>query len=60
MTTHADLIIVGTRGHSQLAELMLGGVTQQLLRVAPCPVLAVPPATAHRPKASPQDAVAAN
>jgi nucleotide-binding universal stress UspA family protein len=56
----ADLIVVGTRGHSPLAELMLGGVTQQLLHVAPCPVLAVPPAAAHRPEASPQDAVAAN
>jgi nucleotide-binding universal stress UspA family protein len=56
----ADLIVVGTRGHSPLAELMLGGVTQQLLHVASCPVLAVPPTAAHRPDASPQVAVAAN
>jgi nucleotide-binding universal stress UspA family protein len=40
---NADLIVVGTRGHSPLAELMLGSVTQGLLHEATCPVLAVPP-----------------
>jgi nucleotide-binding universal stress UspA family protein len=39
----ADLIIVGTRGHSALGGVLLGGVTQRLLHVAPCPVLMVPP-----------------
>lgn len=38
----ADLIIVGTRGHGRVAGMLLGSVTQQLLHVAPCPVLAVP------------------
>jgi nucleotide-binding universal stress UspA family protein len=40
---HADVIVVGTRGHTPLAGLLVGGVTQRLLHIARCPVLAVPP-----------------
>jgi len=36
--------ICGTEG--RLAGMMLGSVTQRLLRIAPCPVLAVPTRTA--------------
>jgi nucleotide-binding universal stress UspA family protein len=39
----ADLIVVGTRGHSALAGILLGGVTQRLLHLAHRPVLAIPP-----------------
>jgi nucleotide-binding universal stress UspA family protein len=39
----ADLIVVGTHGHSALGTVLLGSVTQRLLHVGHCPVLAVPP-----------------
>jgi nucleotide-binding universal stress UspA family protein len=39
---HADVIVVGTRGLSQIAGLLVGSVTQRLLHVATCAVLAVP------------------
>jgi nucleotide-binding universal stress UspA family protein len=41
---NADVIIVGTRGHRQIASLIIGIVTHKLLHMTPCPVLAVPPA----------------
>jgi universal stress protein A len=36
-----DLIIVGTRGRPEIAQLLLGSVAQQVARRAPCPVLIV-------------------
>lgn len=39
----ADLIVVGTRGHSSIPGLLLGSVAHRLLSVAGRPVLAIPP-----------------
>jgi len=39
-----DLIVLATHGRSGLAKLFLGSVTQQVLRVSPVDVLAIPPA----------------
>jgi nucleotide-binding universal stress UspA family protein len=37
-----SLIVMGTRGASSMAELLLGNVTIEVLRYARCPVLVVP------------------
>jgi len=40
----ADVIVIGTRGHRQIAGLLVGSTTHRLLHVAPCAVYVVPPA----------------
>ncbi|HEY7566116.1 MAG TPA: universal stress protein, partial [Gemmatimonadaceae bacterium] len=42
-TLPADLIVMGTHGTSGFQHLMLGSVTERVLRRAVCPVLTVPP-----------------
>lgn len=39
----ADLIVMGTHGVGGFQYLVLGSVTEKVLRQAPCPVLTVPP-----------------
>jgi nucleotide-binding universal stress UspA family protein len=45
----ADVIVVGTRGHSPIVGAIVGSVTQGLLHTARCPVLAVPASWAPQP-----------
>jgi nucleotide-binding universal stress UspA family protein len=39
---NASLIVLGTRGPSSAAELLLGSVSAEVLRFARCPVMVVP------------------
>ena len=40
----ADLLVVGARGHTGLAGLLLGSTAQSVARSSPCPVVVVPAA----------------
>ncbi|HEY1307673.1 MAG TPA: universal stress protein [Vicinamibacterales bacterium] len=44
-TGRADLVVMGTHGRRGFKRLLLGSVTETVLREAPCPVLTVPPDT---------------
>jgi nucleotide-binding universal stress UspA family protein len=41
-TLASDLLVIGTHGRSGFERLMLGSVTEKVLRKATCPVLSVP------------------
>jgi nucleotide-binding universal stress UspA family protein len=42
-----DLIVMATAGHGAIARLMIGSVTDRIVRSAPCPVLTVHPHDRH-------------
>lgn len=52
--TAADLLVMGTHGRSGFDRLLLGSVTEKVLRKAPCPILTVPP---HAPPSAPEEVV---
>ena len=39
---HFDLIVMGTHGRTGLSHLLIGSVTEKVVRRAPCPVLTIP------------------
>lgn len=45
-SAHADLIVMGTHGRTGVQGLVLGSITEKVLRRASCSVLTVPPAAA--------------
>ena len=47
-TFGADILVVGSRGHSTIATLVLGSVSAELVDHAPCPVLVARRAAAGR------------
>jgi len=38
----AELIVMGTHGHTMITSLLLGGVSQAIIKKSECPVLLVP------------------
>src|SRR5207245_3097999 len=40
----ADLIVMGSHGHGAIYNLLVGSVTEGVLKSAPCPVVVVPSA----------------
>jgi nucleotide-binding universal stress UspA family protein len=44
----AGLIVMGSRGYGAIAELIVGGVSNAVLKRATCPVLIIPPGLARR------------
>jgi len=50
----ADLIVMATHGRKGLRRLVLGSVTEHVVREAPCPVLTVKPKAARYRASQPQ------
>lgn len=49
-TLPADLVVIGSHGRAGIERLILGSVTERVVRQAPCPVMTVPPAAAATSK----------
>ena len=49
----ADLLVLGSHGHSRLRHTVLGSVSEEVIRLAPCPVLVIPVPAPIAPPAEP-------
>lgn len=51
---NVDLVVVGTHGRGTIGRLLLGSVSEHVVRNAPCPVLVIRPASGRsgRPEAA--------
>jgi nucleotide-binding universal stress UspA family protein len=49
----ADVIVLGTHGRSGFEHLLMGSVTERVLRKAACPVLTIRPDASRRPETPP-------
>jgi universal stress protein A len=47
-----DMIVMSTHGRTGVMHMLIGSVTERVVRRAPCPVLAVPPAQRNKNKAT--------
>jgi nucleotide-binding universal stress UspA family protein len=47
----AELLVLGRRGQGMFAAALLGSVSTEVARSAPCPVMVVPPSTADHARA---------
>jgi nucleotide-binding universal stress UspA family protein len=55
----SDVLVLGTRGHSTVAGLLLGSVAQRLLHIAPCPILVIPSSNTGAPSVNAGEQAAA-
>lgn len=51
----ADMIVIGSHGHTAFYDLLVGSTAHGVLKRATCPVLVVPPAGSARRRAPAQD-----
>lgn len=50
---HADLLVIGSHGRTGFEKLLLGSVTEKVIRKATCPVMVVPRSALHPERSDP-------